>query len=107
MDDLVRDTLPDDGLAGTLVGRAWLPAEAAGGVPGPSPVWLREDGVFELVGLPAPGRDGRTGVVQVAGASYVELGPQDGRPIEAEIVTVVAPTWSEDVLRTVAEAAAR
>ena len=36
--------LPDDGLAGTLVGRAWVP----GAVAGPSVVVLREDGVYDL-----------------------------------------------------------
>ncbi|MDB5886571.1 MAG: hypothetical protein JWR74_2742 [Polaromonas sp.] len=36
--------LPDDGLAGTLVGRAWVP----GPVPGPSVIVLRPDGVYEL-----------------------------------------------------------
>jgi fumarylacetoacetate (FAA) hydrolase family protein len=40
-------TLPVDGLAGTLVGRAWVPASPA--VPaGPSVVVLREDGVFDI-----------------------------------------------------------
>ena len=38
------NTLPTDGLAGTLVGRAWVPGPLAG----PSPVVLREDGVFGL-----------------------------------------------------------
>jgi len=36
--------LPEDGLAGTLVGRAWVP----GPVPGPSVVVLREGGVYDL-----------------------------------------------------------
>ncbi|MCK5445142.1 MAG: fumarylacetoacetate hydrolase family protein, partial [Rhodospirillaceae bacterium] len=37
-------TLPDDGIAGTLVGRAWLP----GIVSGPSVVVLCEKGVFDI-----------------------------------------------------------
>ena len=37
-------SLPADGTAGTLVGRAWVP----GTVPGPSVVAIREDGVFDL-----------------------------------------------------------
>ena len=37
-------SLPADGTAGTLVGRAWVP----GAVPGPSVVAIREDGVFDL-----------------------------------------------------------
>jgi fumarylacetoacetate (FAA) hydrolase family protein len=35
--------LPSDGCAGTLIGRVWDPA-----VGGPSPVCIREDGVFDL-----------------------------------------------------------
>ncbi len=38
------ETLPADGCAGTLVGRAWVP----GAVPGPSPVAIRADGVVDL-----------------------------------------------------------
>jgi fumarylacetoacetate (FAA) hydrolase family protein len=37
-------TLPADGTAGTLIGRAWVP----GDVPGPSVVALREGGVFDI-----------------------------------------------------------
>ena len=36
--------MPADGCAGTLVGRAWVP----GAVPGPSPVAIRADGVYDL-----------------------------------------------------------
>ncbi|RJX82390.1 fumarylacetoacetate hydrolase family protein [Pseudomonas sp. LS-2] len=39
-----ENTLPADGLNGTLIGRAWVP----GKVSGPSPVVLRSDGVFDL-----------------------------------------------------------
>lgn len=38
-----QDCLPDDRFAGTLVGRVWIPA-----LDGPSPVLLREDGVYDL-----------------------------------------------------------
>jgi len=48
MNDELRAFLPDDGFAGTLVGRAWLPAALTGSIAGPSPVWVREDGVFDL-----------------------------------------------------------
>ena len=34
--------LPEDGCAGTLIGRAWLPGE------GPAIVLVREDGVFDI-----------------------------------------------------------
>jgi fumarylacetoacetate (FAA) hydrolase family protein len=39
-----ENTLPVDGLAGTLIGRAWVPGRVAG----PSPIVLRSDGVFDL-----------------------------------------------------------
>jgi len=41
---LPRDILPEDGLAGSLVGRVWT----HGDVPGPAVVALREAGVFDL-----------------------------------------------------------
>ena len=40
--------LPADGCAGTLVGRAWDPA-----VGGPTPVVVRDDGVYDLSGIAA------------------------------------------------------
>ena len=54
MTDLVSPsaTLPDDGCAGTLVGRVWDPAVA-----GPSPVLVREDGVYDVSGSFATVRD--------------------------------------------------
>ncbi|WP_434568744.1 fumarylacetoacetate hydrolase family protein [Pseudomonas sp. Z3-8] len=39
-----ENTLPVDCLAGTLIGRAWVPGRIAG----PSPIVLRSDGVFDL-----------------------------------------------------------
>lgn len=42
-----EQTLPDDGLAGTLVGRAWVPAKS-GKPAGPSPVLVTEKGVYSL-----------------------------------------------------------
>ncbi len=43
--------LPDDGFAGTLLGRAWLPAGLTGNIAGPSPVRVTEEGVFDLTPL--------------------------------------------------------
>jgi fumarylacetoacetate (FAA) hydrolase family protein len=43
--------LPADGLAGTVLGRAWVPAGLTGPVAGPSPVWLTDEGVYELTAL--------------------------------------------------------
>ena len=40
--------LPEDGLAGTLVGRAWVPGDGAARTAGPSVVAFRADGVFDL-----------------------------------------------------------
>ncbi|MGO4330418.1 fumarylacetoacetate hydrolase family protein [Cupriavidus sp. 2TAF22] len=42
-----KQTLPADGLAGTLVGRAWIPA-GDGAPAGPAVVVLRPDGVFDI-----------------------------------------------------------
>ncbi len=39
-----ENTLPVDGVTGTLIGRAWVPGQVAG----PSPIVLRSDGVFDL-----------------------------------------------------------
>jgi len=39
-----QTVLPEDGVGGCLVGRAWVPGE----VPGPSPVLLAEGGVYDL-----------------------------------------------------------
>ncbi|MFL9921355.1 fumarylacetoacetate hydrolase family protein [Paraburkholderia fungorum] len=43
----VTDTLPSDGLSGTLVGRAWVPATPSTPA-GPAVVVLRADGVFDI-----------------------------------------------------------
>jgi fumarylacetoacetate (FAA) hydrolase family protein len=45
--------LPADGFAGTLIGRAWLPAGSANALAGPAVVALRADGVFDLSDLSA------------------------------------------------------
>jgi fumarylacetoacetate (FAA) hydrolase family protein len=42
--------LPDDGLAGTLIGRAWLPATGSAQA-GPAVVVLRADGVYDVSGV--------------------------------------------------------
>ena len=40
--------LPKDGFTGTLIGRAWVPANLTDSVAGPSPVLLTEESVFDL-----------------------------------------------------------
>jgi fumarylacetoacetate (FAA) hydrolase family protein len=42
-----EQTLPDDGCAGTLAGRAWIPAQD-GAPAGPAVVALRADGVYDI-----------------------------------------------------------
>ena len=44
--------LPEDGAAGTLIGRAWVPATDERPA-GPSPVVVRADGVYDLSGIVA------------------------------------------------------
>ena len=44
----VEQFLPADFFAGSLLGRAWVPASVTGSVAGPSPVLLRSKGVFDL-----------------------------------------------------------
>jgi fumarylacetoacetate (FAA) hydrolase family protein len=46
----VEHTLPQDGCAGTLVGRAWLPGHEGG----PAVVSVRDDGVFDISAEVAP-----------------------------------------------------
>jgi fumarylacetoacetate (FAA) hydrolase family protein len=43
----VAETMPDDGCAGALVGRVWLPGDP----PGPAVVSIRAEGVFDLTPL--------------------------------------------------------
>jgi len=54
-ENLREALLPEDGLAGTLLGRAWVPEalspDSGATVAGPSPIWLCEDGVFDLSAL--------------------------------------------------------
>src|SRR4051812_6232659 len=40
----LKDTLPSDGTAGTLVGRAWVPGNPAG----PGVVLVKPDGLYDL-----------------------------------------------------------
>ena len=65
--------LPADGLAGTLVGRAWVPGQPGG----PSPVALRRDGVFDLAGV-APTVSGLLGGDDPAGAVCAARGVRLG-----------------------------
>ena len=44
----LRRFLPQDGMAGSLVGRAWVPHVLTGNISGPSPVLITEAGVYDL-----------------------------------------------------------
>jgi len=49
--ELVKLALPEDGCRGTLIGRVWRTAGEGHPVAGPSPVLVREEGVFDISGL--------------------------------------------------------
>lgn len=57
--------------SGTLLGRAWLPATTSGTPAGPSPVWLRPDGAFDLSRI----RPTMAGLVNDWTPSLLEQGP--------------------------------
>jgi fumarylacetoacetate (FAA) hydrolase family protein len=76
--------LPADGLAGTLLGRAWLPAGLTGTVAGPSPVWLTDDGVFDVSAL-AP-----TMAELLAGEPLERLREAAGLPRIASVAELIA-----------------
>ena len=40
--------LPEDGFAGTLIARVWLPESSSNTIAGPAPVWLSQSGVYDL-----------------------------------------------------------
>ena len=42
------EMLPSDAFTGSLIGRVHIPAKLTGTVPGPAPVLVREEGVFDL-----------------------------------------------------------
>ena len=72
-----HEHLPEDGFAGLLVGRAWLPAPLSGPVAGPSPVWIRSDGVFDLSSRAATTAElfaADTGWLQQGTADLVRVG---------------------------------
>ncbi len=46
-----RQFLPQDGFAGTLIGRVWVPTALTQNIAGPSPVWITEKGVLDLTSI--------------------------------------------------------
>jgi fumarylacetoacetate (FAA) hydrolase family protein len=119
--------LPDDGMAGTLIGRVWRPAQ--GGRPaGPSVVAIRADGVFDisrtaatssaLLNLPDPGNviRGATGerlgalddiaANAIAGATD-EAKPRLLAPIDLQAVKAAGVTFAVSLLERLIEEQAK
>ena len=119
-----KATLPDDGFAGILVGRAWVPAED-----GPAVVLIREDGVFDVSRLaptvsalldgPNPraalrlaARDRRLGNF----AEILANTPPDGRdpakpwflaPVDLQALKAAGVTFASSLLERVVEEQSR
>jgi len=119
-----KATLPEDGFAGTLVGRAWLPAED-----GPAVVLVREDGVYDisraaptmsgllndkdpLAALRAAPRDRRLGSL----AELLANTPPDGRdakkphllaPVDLQALKAAGVTFAQSLLERVVEEQSR
>ncbi|MCS5495946.1 fumarylacetoacetate hydrolase family protein [Cnuibacter physcomitrellae] len=87
----VATTLPADRYAGTLVGRVWDPA-----VEGPSPVLVREDGLYDLSGSFATVSDLLESDDPVA-AARAALG--EGAPNLGTLEDALAATVAGDVTR--------
>jgi fumarylacetoacetate (FAA) hydrolase family protein len=119
-----KTTLPDDGFAGTLIGRAWVPQED-----GPAVVVIREDGVYDITrsaptvagllngGNPlallrdAP-RDRRLGSL----AELLANTPLDGRdakkphllaPVDLQALKAAGVTFAQSLLERVVEEQSR
>jgi len=116
-------TLPSDGAAGTLVGRAWLPQAE-----GPAVVVVRADGVydvtraFQTVRDLAEARDPAAAVAAVKGdrigtlADVLANTPEDGRdqtkpwllaPVDLQAIKAAGVTFAQSLLERVIEEQAR
>jgi fumarylacetoacetate (FAA) hydrolase family protein len=116
-------TLPADGTAGTLVGRAWLPA-----VEGPAVVVVRADGVYDITrAFPtvrdlAEARDPAAAVAAVKGerigtlADVLANTPEEGRdqtkpwliaPVDLQAIKAAGVTFAQSLLERVIEEQAR
>ncbi len=116
-------TLPDDGFAGALAARVWLPE-----VDGPSVVAVREDGVFDisaafatmrdLCELPSPAEALRAAQGPRIGAlkDILASTPRDGRattsprliaPIDLQAIKAAGVTFAQSLLERVIEERAR
>ncbi|MBV8755114.1 MAG: fumarylacetoacetate hydrolase family protein [Hyphomicrobiales bacterium] len=116
-------TLPSDGTAGTLVGRAWLPA-----VDGPAVVVVRDDGVYDVTRAfatmcdLAEARDPAAAVAAEKGerigalADVLANTPEEGRdetkpwliaPIDLQAIKAAGVTFAQSLLERVIEEQAR
>jgi fumarylacetoacetate (FAA) hydrolase family protein len=116
-------TLPSDGTAGTLVGRAWLPAAE-----GPAVIVVRADGVhdvtraFPTVRDLAEARDPAAAVAAEKGerigalADLLANTPEDGRdqtkpwllaPVDLQAIKAAGVTFAQSLLERVIEEQAR
>jgi fumarylacetoacetate (FAA) hydrolase family protein len=116
-------TLPADGTAGTLVGRAWLPQ-----VEGPAVVVVRADGLYDLTRAFPTVRDlaeARDPAAAVAAAEGRRIGtladvlantPEEGRdqtkpwliaPIDLQAIKAAGVTFAQSLLERVIEEQAR
>ena len=105
--------LPDDAAAGTLVGRAWIPASAAA-VAGPSVVAVRNDGVFDLsqqfptmsdlLELPDPAAAVRDTPGRKVGAIDAV---QWLAPCDLQVIKAAGVTFAESLLERVIEEQAK
>ncbi len=115
--------LPDDGTAGTLVGRVWLPSAA-----GPSVVAVRNDGVYDVtadfptISTLAEKADPAASLRNVKGTWIGELDelarntPPDGRdpgkpwllaPVDLQVLKAAGVTFAVSMLERVIEEKAR
>jgi len=116
-------TLPSDGTAGTLVGRAWLPQ-----ADGPAVVVARGDGLYDITrAFPtvrdlAEARDPAAAVAAVTGerigtlADVLANTPEDGRdqtkpwllaPVDLQAIKAAGVTFAQSLLERVIEEQAR
>jgi fumarylacetoacetate (FAA) hydrolase family protein len=116
-------TLPSDGTAGTLVGRAWLPQ-----VEGPAVVVVGADGLYDLTRAFPTVRDlaeARDPAAAVAAAKGERIGtladvlantPEDGRdqtkpwliaPVDLQAIKAAGVTFAQSLLERVIEEQAR
>ena len=80
-----ENTLPADGLRGTLIGRCWLPGQVAG----PAPIVLRDDGVYDLSRVAST----LSGLLEMP--DVLQQVRQEGAPRIASVEELLANSGSE------------